>query len=183
MHWDKEDFISSDYTLPTKLQTGEALQHIFFQAAQISYGQRLCKRKCNPGFHWYTCKRSHRGIHSFPDQTVPKENTWTWHEENLAHESLPTLGVPLQFWRRFVYSLLITLAKIDQGSLVTSLNTTVTCTATKFSGHRLLNKERAVSVIRSCQVWPCATVWDMTLISGILAAWPQNTRTTFIHFF
>lgn len=72
--------------------------------------------------------------------------------------SLPAFGVPLLFWRRFVHSLLITLAKIDPGSLIISLNTTVRCTAMKFSRHRLLNKDRAVSVIRNCQAWPRATV-------------------------
>lgn len=102
-----------------------------------------------------------------------------WHTDL----SLPALGVPLLFWRRFVHSLLITLAKIDPGSLIISLNTTVGCTAMKFSGHRLLNKDRAVSVIRNCQAWPRATVWDMTPIFWHFSYLTTDDWNNFYSFF
>ena len=65
--------------------------------------------------------------------------------------SLFLLGFPLLFWRRFMHSVLITLAKIDLDPLIKSLNTKVRCTAPKFPEQRLLNKERFMSVSRNCQ--------------------------------
>lgn len=150
----------------------------FFQAAQILYGQRLSKRKCNPGFHCFTCKRSDKSIHSLIDQTVPKENTWRWQTENLAHKSLSSCpGGPSTILEK-IHVLLITLAKIDPGSLITSLSTTVRCRAMKFSGNRLPNKDRALSVSWTCQAWPNATVWYMTPIF-----WHFSSLEPFVIFF
>lgn len=66
--------------------------------------------------------------------------------------SLHTQGLPPLFWRRFVHSLLITLAKINLDPLIKSLDTKVRCTATKFPEQKLLNKKRFMSVSRNCQM-------------------------------
>lgn len=81
----------------------------------------------------------------------------------------------LQFWRRFVYSLLIILAKIDPGFYMNSQNTTLRCTAMKFSGHRLLNKK---GLCQSCHEWPCASVWEIIPIFWHFQLFDHSTDAT-----
>lgn len=96
-------------------------------------------------------KRSPWVIHSLIDETVLKENTW-WAEKKYPKSLCFCHGSPQVFWRRFMLSVLITLAKIGLDILIKSLNREVRCTTTKFPEMRLLNTERFKSVGRNCQM-------------------------------